>query len=173
MRPVSVFAKGPGSEIEQLRADLRGRWRQAARVMMVLLSLHGSPPAQIAEPLECHPATRAPLDQPVQRRGAGRADGPAPARAPPGWAAVGWPAGSPRFSSGRAPWTLPRIRRYLGWPQVSPRTLYRRVRLVAIWRRPELTPAVTRTMTPWWPGSWPGWPGCPAGRRCWPGTRGT
>ena len=37
------------------------------------------------------------------------------------------------------PWTLPRIRRYLGWPQVSPRTLYRRVRLVAIWRRPKLT----------------------------------
>jgi DDE superfamily endonuclease len=37
------------------------------------------------------------------------------------------------------PCTLPRIRRYLGWPQVSPRTLYRRVRLVAIWRRPKLT----------------------------------
>jgi hypothetical protein len=36
-------------------------------------------------------------------------------------------------------WTLPRIRRYLGWPQVSLRTLYRRVRLVAIWRRPRLT----------------------------------
>ena len=35
--------------------------------------------------------------------------------------------------------TLPRIRRYLGWPQVSLRTLYRRVRLVAIWRRPKLT----------------------------------
>jgi protease I len=34
---------------------------------------------------------------------------------------------------------VPRIRRYLGWPQVSPRTLYRRVRLVAIWRRPKLT----------------------------------
>ena len=36
------------------------------------------------------------------------------------------------------PWTLLRIRRYLGWPQVSPRTLYRRVRLVAVWRRPKL-----------------------------------
>jgi hypothetical protein len=39
MRPVCVFAKGPGEEIEQLRADLRGRWRQAARAVMVLLSL--------------------------------------------------------------------------------------------------------------------------------------
>ena len=37
------------------------------------------------------------------------------------------------------PWTLPRIRRYLGWPQVSARTSYRRVQLVAIWRRPRLT----------------------------------
>jgi hypothetical protein len=37
------------------------------------------------------------------------------------------------------PWTLPRIWRYLGQPQISMRTLYRRVRLVAIWRRPKLT----------------------------------
>jgi hypothetical protein len=40
MRPVSVFAKGPGSEIEQLPDDLRGRWRQATRAAMVLLSRH-------------------------------------------------------------------------------------------------------------------------------------
>src|ERR671923_86227 len=57
MRPVSVFAKGPGSEIEQLRGDLQGRWRQASRAVMVLLSLHGLAPAQIAELLDCHPAT--------------------------------------------------------------------------------------------------------------------
>jgi hypothetical protein len=38
MRPVSVFAKGPGSEIEQLRGGLHGRWRQAARAVMVLLA---------------------------------------------------------------------------------------------------------------------------------------
>jgi transposase len=57
MRPVSVSANGPGSEIEQLEADLRGRWREAARAVMVLLSLHGLPPAQIAALLDCHPAT--------------------------------------------------------------------------------------------------------------------
>jgi hypothetical protein len=39
MRPVCVFAKGPGEEIERLRADLRDRWRQAARAVMVQLSL--------------------------------------------------------------------------------------------------------------------------------------
>jgi hypothetical protein len=57
MRPVSVFAKDPGNKIEQLRAQLRGRWRQAARAVMVLLPLHGLTPAQIARLLDCHPAT--------------------------------------------------------------------------------------------------------------------
>jgi hypothetical protein len=37
------------------------------------------------------------------------------------------------------PWTVLRIWRHLGRPQVSTRTLYRRVRQVAIWRRPKLT----------------------------------
>jgi hypothetical protein len=57
MRPVSVFANGPGSEIEKLEAGLRGQWREAARAVMVLLSLHGLPPAQIAALLDCHPGT--------------------------------------------------------------------------------------------------------------------
>jgi hypothetical protein len=56
MRPVSVFAKGPGSDIEQLRGDLHGRWRQATRAAMVLLSLHGLAPAQIAGLLVLIPA---------------------------------------------------------------------------------------------------------------------
>jgi transposase len=138
MRPVSVFAKAPGSESEQLRGDLHGRWRQAARVVMVLLSLHGLPPSQIAELLECHPAT--------VRRWISRfnAEGPAGLADRPR-------SGRPRLGGRRlasriaallrrpGPWTVPRLRRCLGWPQVSPRTLYRRVRLVAIWRRPKLT----------------------------------
>jgi Winged helix-turn helix len=57
MRPVSVFAKGPAGEIEQPEADLHGQWRQATRAVMVLLSLHGLPPAQIAALLDRHPAT--------------------------------------------------------------------------------------------------------------------
>src|ERR1700749_1868100 len=57
MRPVSVFANGPASEIEELRAGLGGQGRQAARAVMVLLSLHGLAPAQIAELLDCHPST--------------------------------------------------------------------------------------------------------------------
>ena len=57
MRPVSVFANRPSGEIEQLREDLRGRWRQGARAVMVLLSAYGLPPAQIADLLDCHPGT--------------------------------------------------------------------------------------------------------------------
>ncbi len=135
MRPVSGFANGPGSEIGQLRTELQGRWRRAARAVMVLLSLRGLPPSQIAELLDCHPAT--------VRRWIGRFKGEGLADRPR--------SGRPRLGGRRltsriaallsrpGPWTVPRIRRYLGWPQVSMRTLYRRVRLVAIWRRPKLT----------------------------------
>jgi len=37
------------------------------------------------------------------------------------------------------PWTVRRLWRYLGRPALSPRTLYRRVRQAAVWRRPKLT----------------------------------
>src|SRR6185437_16340287 len=127
------FANAPGSEIEQLLAALRGRWRQAARAMMVLLSAHGLPPAQIAELLDCHPGTVRRWIGRFNREGmAGLADRPR----------CGRPRLGGRRLTGRiaallqrpGPWTLPRIRHYLGYPQVSARTLYRRVRLVAIWR---------------------------------------
>jgi len=137
MRPVSVFAKGPGGEIGQLEADLRGRWRQATREVMVLLSLHELPPAQIAGLLDCHPSTvRRWISRFNQEGAAGLADRPRCGRP-----RLGGPRLTRRITAllGRpGPWTLPRIRRYLGWPQVSMRTLYRRVRLVAGWRRPKL-----------------------------------
>jgi len=105
MRPVRVFANGPGSEIEQLRAELHGRWRQATRAVMVLLSLPGSPPSQIAALLDrsvagLPPGHGAPLDQPVQRRrnlGAGRSA--AVWTAPAGRT----PAGRPDRSAAQAP----------------------------------------------------------------------
>ena len=105
---------------------------------MVLLSLHELPAAQIAELLECHPAT--------VRRWIGRFNGEGLAgladRPRCGRPRLGGRRLTRRITAllGRpGPWTLPRIRRYLGWPQISPRTLYRRVRLVAVWRRPKLT----------------------------------
>jgi transposase len=133
MRPVCVFANGPGSEIERLRSGLRGPWRPAVRAVMVLLSVQGLPAAQIAGLLECHPATVRRWIGRFNRDGAaGLADRPR--------------SGRPRLGGQRlarrvaallerpGPWTLPRIWRYLGRPQVSMRTLYRRVRQVAVWR---------------------------------------
>jgi transposase len=138
MRPVSVSANGPVSEIELLRAELRGQWRQALRAVMVLLSAQGLPAAQIAELLECHPGTVRRWIGRFSREGAaGLAGRPRSGRPP---------LGGPRLARRIAallerpgPWTLPRIWRYLGRPQVSMRTLYRRVRQVAVWRRPKLT----------------------------------
>jgi hypothetical protein len=57
MRPVCVFANSPASDAGQLRAGLRGQCRQAARAVMVLLSLQGLPAAQVAGLPDCHPAT--------------------------------------------------------------------------------------------------------------------
>jgi transposase len=138
MRPVSVFANGPDADAERLRAQLRGQWRQAARAVMVLLSLHELPAAQIAELLECHPATVRRWIARFNGEGLAGLAGPPRCGRPP----LGGRRLTRRITAllGRpGPWTLPRIRRYLGWPQVSLRTLYRRVRLVAVWRRPKLT----------------------------------
>jgi len=136
MRPVSAFAKGPGSEIEQLRAELQGRWRRAARAVMVLLSLRGLAPSQIAELLDWHPATLRRWIGRFNAEGlAGLADRPRP-----GLPRLGGRQLRSRIAAlpGRpGPWTLPRICRYLGWPRISAQTLYRRIRLVAIWRRPS------------------------------------
>jgi len=105
---------------------------------MVLLSLHGMAPSRIAELLGCHPAT--------VRRWIGRFNGEGLAgladRPRTGRPALGGRRLASRIAAllrRPGPWTLPRIRRYLGYPRVSTRTLYRRVRLVAIWRRPKLT----------------------------------
>jgi len=138
MRPVSVFANAPASQIERLEDDLHGRWREAGRAVMILLSAHGLAPAQIAELLDCHPATvRRWISRFNDEGPAGLADRPRPGRPPLGGHQLTGRITALLRRPG--PWTLPRIRRYLGWPQVSPRTLYRRVRMVAVWRRPKLT----------------------------------
>jgi hypothetical protein len=89
--------------------------------------------------LECHPATVRRWIGWFNSEGlAGLADRPRCGRPP---------LGGTRLASRIAgllarpgPWTLPRIWGYLGRPRISMRTLYRRVRLVAIWRRPKLWP---------------------------------
>jgi transposase len=135
MRPVSVFATARPGEVEQLRGLLSGRWRQAWRAVMVLLSARGLTPAQIAGLLGCHPAR---VRRWVGRFNAGGVDALAD-RPRSGWPRLGGPRLTERIAAlleRPGPWTVPRIWRYLGRPRLSHRTMYRRIRAVALWRRP-------------------------------------
>jgi hypothetical protein len=57
MRPVSVFAKGPAGEIEQLQVGLHGRRREAARAV-VLLPLHLLPHCRTVQRAGLTPAVK-------------------------------------------------------------------------------------------------------------------
>jgi transposase-like protein len=159
MRPVSVFANGL-DEAERLRAELRGRWRLAVRAVMVLLSLQGLPACQVAGLLECHPA--------ALRRWIGRfnSEGLAgPADRP----RCGRPLAGGRRLSRRIAALLERPGDPgpccgCGATWVSIRTLYRRMRQVAVCAETDIT-------TTWSPASWPGCWSCHAGRWCVPKTR--
>jgi transposase len=137
MRPVSVFANGPEGSIEQLRGELRGRWRQAMRATMVLLSVHGLSAAQIADLLECDASTVRRWISRFNHQGPpGLADRPRCGRP-----RIGGPRLLARITAlleQAGPWTVSRVWQYLGRPKLSLRTLYRRLRIVAIWRRPRL-----------------------------------
>lgn len=137
MRPPIVFAKAPATSIEQLHTQLRSHWRPAIRAVMVLLSLHGLPAAQIADLLDYDAATvRRWIDR-FNRQGLeGLADRPRPGR--PRLGGEHLTGRIIRLLARPGPWTLARLWRYLNRPHLSRRTLYRRVRLVAVWRRPKL-----------------------------------
>src|SRR6185437_15753823 len=79
-------------QIEQLRGRLRGPWRQGLRAVMVLLSLHGLPTAEIAVLLECHPSTVRRWTGRFNAGGDGRAGRPAALRAAPAGRALPAPA---------------------------------------------------------------------------------
>jgi transposase len=139
MRPPSVYANpscpaGCPCDVARL---LHGPHRVAVRLVMILLSHHGLPAATIAGLLGCDPATVRRWIHRYNTCGtAGLADRPR--------------AGRPRLGSPRLgqrirrlldqpkAWTIGRLWSQLGQPAVSQRTLRRRVREVAAWRRPRL-----------------------------------
>jgi len=116
---------------------LHGPHRLGARLVMILLSHRGWSPAAIAELLGCDPATvRRWIHRYNQHGITGLADRPR--------------AGRPRLGSPRLgerirrllaepnAWTILRLWQRLGRPTMSLRTLHRRTREVASWRRPRL-----------------------------------
>jgi len=139
MRPPSVYAKlsCPAGCPCDLLGLLHGPHRIACRLVMILLSHHGLSAAAIAGLLGCDPATVRRWIHCYNTHGvAGLADRPR--------------SGRPRLGSPRLhqrlrrllaepkAWTIGRLWSHLGRPAPSQRTLRRRVREVACWRRPRL-----------------------------------
>ena len=139
MRPASVYANPtcPAGCPCDLLGLLHGRHRVAARLVMILLSHHGLAAATIAELLGCDPST---VRRWIHRYNAHGVAGLGDRRR----------AGRPRLGSPRLGgrirrllarpmgWTVGRLHQQLGRPAISVRTLHRRVREVASWRRPRL-----------------------------------
>jgi Homeodomain-like domain/DDE superfamily endonuclease len=139
MRPPSVYAKPscPAGCPCDVVGLLHGPHRVGARLVMILLSHQHWPPVAIAELLGCDPATvRRWIHRYTQDGVRGLEDRP--------------PCGRPRLGSRRLgqrirrllaepkAWTIARLYQRLGRPAMSLRTLHRRVREVARWRRPRL-----------------------------------
>ena len=139
MRPPSVYANpscpaGCPCDVARL---LYGPHRVGARLVMILLSCQGWPAAAIAELLGCDPATVRRWVHRYNTHGvAGLDDRPRAGRPRLGSPRLG--ARIRRLLAQPMAWTIPRLWQRLGRPAISQRTLHRRVREVASWRRPRL-----------------------------------
>ena len=137
MRPPHVFAQVQIPVREQILEVLHGRWRVAARLVMVLLSADGMCAADIGDLLGYHPGTvRRWLDRYAVAGIGELADRPRPGRPPIGGGRLCDRIAGLLATPG--PWTIRRLWQRLGRPKVSLRTLWRRTRTVAAWRRPRL-----------------------------------
>jgi transposase len=134
-----VYAKRscPAGDPCDLLGLLHGPHRVGCRLVMILLSQQGCSAAQVAGLLGCDPSTVRRWIHRYQQHGVGGlCDRPR--------------AGRPRLGSPRLgqrilrllsqpkAWTIGRLWSQLGRPAISQRTLHRRVREVACWRRPRL-----------------------------------
>jgi transposase len=137
MRPPHVFAQVPLAVRGQVLGLLHGRWRVAARLVMVLLSADGMSAADIADLLDYHPgAVRRWLDRYADGGLADLADRPRSGRPSIGGRLL--PQRIAALLAAPGPWTVRRLWQRLGRPPMSLRTLWRRTRTVAAWRRPRL-----------------------------------
>jgi transposase len=137
MRPAHVYANVSDEQYQQLVTALHRQWRVATRAVMILLSAHGMPAAQIAALLHYDPAT---VRRWITRHDLEGLDG-LPDRPRPGRPRIGSPGIGERIRAllcTPKAWTTARIYQQLGRPAMSLRTLHRRIREHAVWRRPRL-----------------------------------
>jgi transposase len=168
MRPPSVYAACTARDPCDLLRLLHGPHRVACRLLMILLSQQGCSASQVAGLLGYDPSTvRRWIHRYHQHGTTGLADRPR--------------SGRPRLDSPhltrqilrllRQPkaWTISRLHQRLGRrPTISLRTLHRRVREVAAWRRPRLVAKGDPTATRSLPNCTSSCAPCPMARWCWP-----
>jgi transposase len=136
MRPVCVTAEVPASIRTQIINLLHGPWRTATRLIMVLLCADGMSPAEIADLLDYHPGTVRRWIHRFHAEGLrGLPDRPRCGRPRRGGASLLRRIAALLNTPG--PWTIRRIHQHLGHPKISLRTLWRRTRTLARWRRPR------------------------------------
>jgi hypothetical protein len=135
-----VYAKRScpaGDPCDLLALLLHGPHRVGLRLVMILLSQHGWTAAAIAQVLGCDPRTvRRWVHRYNQQGASGLADRPRPGR--PRLGSRRLPARIRRLLGQPKAWTIGLLYLDLGRPAMSLRTLHRRVREVAAWRRPRL-----------------------------------
>jgi transposase len=139
MRPPSVYAKCscPAGDPCDLLALLHGPHRVGLRLVMILLSQQGWCPAAVAGLLGCDPRTvRRWIHRYHQQGTVGLCDRPRTGRPRLGSPRLG--ARILRLLAQPKAWTIGRLWQQLGRPAMSLRTLHRRVREVACWRRARL-----------------------------------
>ena len=137
MRPAHIYATLTPAQHHDLITALHGRWRIAARIVMVLLSASGMSAPDIAELLHYNPVTvRRWLDRHTRDGIDALPDRPRSGRPRLGSPRLGQRIrtllGTPKA------WTTSRVWRAAGRPEMSLRTFYRRLREQARWCRPRL-----------------------------------
>lgn len=136
MRPPHVFAQPAIEDQADILALLHGPLRFALRLLIVLMSIRGYTATTIAELFEIDPTTVRRWIWRFNREGIdGLDDRPRPGRPALGSRQLG--DRIRRLLAEPRAWTVRRLWRRLR-PGVSVRTLHRRVRQVAHWRRPRL-----------------------------------
>ncbi len=137
MRPPHVFAHVSDQQYDELLSALHQQWRPATRAVMIVLSIAGVPPAEIAGLLHYSPNT---VRRWISRHNAegvqGLRDRPRSGRPRIGSPRIGQRIAA-LLATSKA-WTVARIWRALGRPKMSLRTCYQRIREQARWARPRL-----------------------------------
>jgi transposase len=134
MRPPQTFIDTSAAARDRSSACCTARGASRPEWVMVLLSAEGMAPAEIADLLAYDPCTvRRWLHRFTDKGVAGLPD-----RLRPGRPRLGQHLLAPitKLLCTPGPWTIRRLWRRLGRPALSPRTVWRRTRQVAAWRRP-------------------------------------